>query len=319
MAIPKVELHCHIDGIVDPGMLRAMAAQGLEPPVTAEELEAAYPVDGFDAFIRWEEVQSPLEGGWRWFKPILAMHIERLKAQDVVYAEITIGSSELPRDRSQAVDQMREVRAWLDAQEAGRIQVELLVGFSRHRPPEFAEQLAERLIPLHEAGLIFGVVLAGPEQGNPASPFRRAFDRLREAGLGIEVHAGEWAGPESVWDALECSPDRIGHGVAIFDDPKLLERVQKLGVHVEMCPTSNLKTGSIDRIEDHPVRIANELGLNFSVNTDDPGAFESSMEGEFQLLRDLFGFDEADFQRIARNSLAARFQPALRGPAAELA
>ncbi|MEX0785260.1 MAG: hypothetical protein WD939_01355 [Dehalococcoidia bacterium] len=315
----KVELHCHIDGIVDAEMLRAMAAWGLEPPVSAEQLEAAYPVDGFDAFVRWEEVQSPLEGGWEWFKPILAMHIERLKAQDVVYAEIAIGSSELPRDQSEAVERMQEVRQWLNQEEAGRIQVELLVAFSRHRPPEFAEQLAERLLPLHEAGLIAGVVVAGPERGNPASPFRRALERMRDAGLGIEIHAGEWAGPESVWDALECSPHRIGHGVAVFDDPRLLEQVQKSGIHIEMCPTSNLKTGSIDRIDAHPVRIANELQLSFSVNTDDPGAFECSMESEFDLLRDLFGFDDAAFERIARNALAARFQPELRGPAAELA
>ena len=314
----KVELHCHLDGIVDPAMLRSMAAQGLDPPVSAEELAAAYPVDGFDAFIRWDEVQSPLEGGWEWFKPILATHVERLKAQDIVYAEITIGSSELPRDRGELVERMQEVREWLDGVEAGELQVEFLVGFSRHRPPEFAEALAERLIPLHKAGLIMGVVLAGPEQGNPASPFRRTFNRLREAGLGIEIHAGEWAGPESVWDALECAPDRIGHGVAVFDEPRLLERIRDSRTHLEMCPTSNLKTGAIGRIEDHPVRIAKELGLNFSVNTDDPGAFECSMESEFRLLGELFDFRTADFERIGRNALASRFQPVLRNGADKL-
>ena len=137
--------------------------------------------------------------------------------------------------------------------------------------------------------------------------------RLREAGLGIEIHAGEWCGPESVWDALKHGrPDRIGHGVSLFQDAKLLDLVQERNIHIEMCPTSNLKTGSISRIEEHPIGRARELGLNFSINTDDPGPFECSMLSEYELLADVFGFDEGDFQSVYANSLQARFQSELR-------
>ncbi len=79
-----------------------------------------------------------------------------------------------------------------------------------------------------------------------------------------------------------------------------------------MCPTSNLKTGSIKHIEDHPVRLAKELGLNYSINTDDPGPFECNLFSEYQLLTRVFGFDEEDFSQIFKNSLTARFQPQLR-------
>jgi adenosine deaminase len=175
------------------------------------------------------------------------------------------------------------------------------------------EQRGEKILALYEAGLIVGFALAGPERGNPVKPFSKALACFREAGLGIEIHAGEWCGPESVWDALEYGhPDRIGHGVSLFQEARLLEFVQEHNIHIEMCPTSNLKTGSISRIEDHPVGQAKALGLNFSINTDDPGPFECSMESEYELLANVFGFEERDFQRIYVNSLAARFQPELR-------
>jgi adenosine deaminase len=116
-----------------------------------------------------------------------------------------------------------------------------------------------------------------------------------------------------VWDALEHGfPDRIGHGTSLFRDPVLVRRFQEQGIHLEICPTSSLRTGSVERLEDHPVRLARELGLNFSISTDDPGLFECSMESEHQLLATTFRFQEADFRRLGENALGARFQPRLR-------
>jgi adenosine deaminase len=126
--------------------------------------------------------------------------------------------------------------------------------------------------------------------------------------MGIEIHAGEWCGPESVWDALEHGyPDRIGHGVSAFQDPRLLETIGERGIHIEMCPTSNLKTGSIAAIADHPIARARDLGLSIGVNTDDPGAFGCSMESEYALLAEVFGFGPADFAYLYSCALAARF------------
>jgi adenosine deaminase len=215
------------------------------------------------------------------------------------------------------VGKVRAFREWVTEQEDGEIQVEFLAAFGRTRTPVQAEAIADRILMLHEAGLVVGVALAGPERGYPVAPFRTTFARFREAGLGIEIHAGEWCGPESVWDALENGfPDRIGHGVAIFQNPALVRRFQEEQIHIEMCPTSNVKTGSVRCIAEHPVRMARDLGLSFSINTDDPGAFECSMASEYRLMAEVFDFTEADFARIRENALAARFQPALRGPAA---
>jgi adenosine deaminase len=98
--------------------------------------------------------------------------------------------------------------------------------------------------------------------------------------------------------------------VSLFQESELIALVQERGIHIEMCPTSNLQTGAIERIEDHPIGRARELGLDFSVNTDDPGAFGCSMTSEYRLLVDHFGFTEADFEALYSRSLAARFRPA---------
>jgi adenosine deaminase len=158
-----------------------------------------------------------------------------------------------------------------------------------------------------------GVAFAGPEIDFPVRPFTRSFRRFHEAGLGIEIHAGEWVGSESVWDALEYGyPDRIGHGVTLFNDPRLIEIFQERQIHIEMCPTSNLQTGSVARIEDHPIRLAYDLGLNFGINTDDPGCFLCSMNSEYNLISKVFGFDQTAWEQVYTNSLNARFQRTLR-------
>ena len=312
-SLPKAELHCHLDGIVDPAMVRSIRRDDPTFPLDADELERAYPVNSYESFFRWFVFIRSITGRLDHFYPVLDRHIERLKAQRVRYSEVMIAAGETLRDTAEAVEQVGAFRDWAHRKECGDIQVEFLVAIGRNRPPEQVEALADRILALYEAGLIVGVALAGPERGNPVKSFQRTFARFHEAGLGIEIHAGEWCGPESVWDALEYGyPDRIGHGVSLFQDDVLVDVVRERGIHVEMCPTSNLRTGSISRIEEHPVARARQLGLSFSVNTDDPGPFECSMESEYETLSKAFGFDDSDFQRIYAQTLEARFQPELR-------
>jgi len=300
LTLPKAELHCHLDGIVDPEMLRELRRRGTELPVAPEALEASYPVTDFESFLRWYVPLQPLDTRLDLYRLIIALHIERLRQQGVIYAEVMVASGELPLDPAEAVDAMAAFRAWVDAQQAGqaqqvdqtqqaqqhgKIEVELLVAFGRNRPPERAALIAERNIRLYEAGLIAGVALAGPERDFPVKPLAATFDRYHESGMGIEIHAAEWMGPESAWDALEHGhPQRIGHGTHIFDDPRLVETLLERGIHVEMCPTSNVCTGSITRLEDHPIRRAFDLGMSVSVSSDDPGAFRCTLGSEYALL-----------------------------------
>jgi len=312
-SLPKVELHCHLDGILDPKMVQEICRDDPTFPVHPEEFQKAYPVSDIESFFGWWQAIQSIEGELAYFYPILERHIERLKAQNVRYSEIMIAAGELPKDQAEAVEGLGAFRDWVNGREDGDIQIEFLVAIGRQRPPENMASLGGLVLSLYEAGLVVGVALAGPEICNPVKPFQSTFARLHEAGMGIEIHAGEWCGPESIWDALAHGyPDRIGHGVSLFQDPRLVDTFQERQLHFELCPTSNLKTGSISRMEDHPVRQALDLGLNFSVNTDDPGVFECSMGSEYEILKSVFDFDESDLLRVYTNSLEARFQADLR-------
>jgi adenosine deaminase len=197
-ALSKVELHCHLDGILDPSMARDLRRSDPAFPILPEEFEGAYPITDIQSFFGWWDFIRPIEGTLTYFYPILGKHIERLKAQKVRYAEVMIAAGELPRDSAEAVERVRAFRGWVNRQEAGDIQIEFLVAIGGHRAPEAVEKLAGCILALHKAALIVGVALAGPEIGHPVRPFRRTLARFHEAGLGIEIHAGEWCGPESV-------------------------------------------------------------------------------------------------------------------------
>lgn len=313
--IPKVELHCHLDGIVSPAMIRSILQNGGTFPLNPDELEQAYPIQGFDSFWNWWAYMKPHRGQLDYYHPVIQHYIAELKSQNVRYFELMISSGEIPNDPVEAVDKVTAFREWVNECEAGEIQVEFLVAFGRNRSMEQILPVESKILALFEAGLIVGASLAGPEPGYPVKPLTHTFARFHEAGLGIEIHAGEWVGAESVRDALEHGyPNRIGHGTSLFTDPELIKLFQEKQIHIEMCPTSNLLTGGISRIEEHPLRKARDLGLNFSINSDDPGVFLCSVESEYQLAIDVFGFTEDDLLQISHNALAARFQQTLRPP-----
>lgn len=312
-AIPKIELHCHLDGILDCEMLKDILKENADFPVDPEQFAKSYPVNSIESFSRWFDFVRPFEHKLECFYPILERHFRRLKEQHVVYTEIMITGGQLPADPQAAIDSVARLREWVNRQESERFQVQFLLAVGRQKTAEKFAFLADRTIALFRAGLIAGFALAGPEQGNPVRPFASTMDRLKDAGLPIEIHAGEWCGPESVRDALQYGhPLRIGHAVTLFQDPELLEDVLRRGIHIEMCPTSNVLTNSVASIQEHPIRQAVEAGMSISINTDDPGAFQCSMTGEYEVLARTFGFEEETFRAIFEHSLKARFPQALR-------
>lgn len=313
-SVPKAELHCHMDGVVDPAILLALGARGEVLPLQTARLEAVYPVDTFERFIAYFEAGQPLAGRLDLYRGIVEIQLARLRAQRTVYVELMVASGELSLDPEAAVDALAAFREWLEtacapAEGRERIEFELLIAFNRKRPPEHAARVATRNLRLWDAGLIGGIALAGPETGAPVAPLAAVFDRYHEAGVGIEIHAAEWCGSESAWDALQHGhPRRLGHATHVFDDPKLVDEIRTRGIHLEMCPTSNVCTGSIARLEDHPLRHAIDLGLSVSLSTDDPGAFRNSLAGEYAIAASVFGFSAAELARLTENALAARFR-----------
>ncbi|MBD3646119.1 MAG: hypothetical protein HUJ31_01440 [Pseudomonadales bacterium] len=303
----KVELHCHLDGLLDPEMLRRLAGSGYDIDPTA--LDAVLPVTTKEDWIdRYIPAHDAILDAFPDLRPaILEEHIRRLIDQNVIYAEIMLSGVFAPPSLEQSMDLVRKYRACADHASRDAIQVEFVCAICR-ADREVVQRKVEWIIELHKAGLICGFAIACEEDACTIESLADLFDQLHDTGMGIEIHAGEWLGADTVRDAIDWGhPHRIGHGVHGFEDPALIDLLQARDIHLEFCPTSNLKTGAIAHIEDHPINVARQRGMNFSINTDDPGAFSCSMTSEFELLERTFGFTGETFDAVLNNSLRSAF------------
>jgi adenosine deaminase len=156
-----------------------------------------------------------------------------------------------------------------------------------------------------DGAISFGI--GGDEAGGPALPLREAFAYARDAGLRLTAHAGETDGPESIRAALEIGAERIGHGIRAVDDPDLMRRLREEQIPLEVCITSNVKTGAVASLEAHPVRKLFDAGVPITLNTDDPGVFETDLAREFGLAREVFGFSEIELATVMRTAEQFRF------------
>jgi len=306
----KAELHCHIDGVLDPAMLDELARGGEPLAIDPAALGAHHPVRSVEQWLHGygSLVDPATHPRDRWLPRLLELHLARLRTQNVVYTEILVISLLFVRsDEAALVDFFAELAARARAAAGPALRVELVICIGRGPPDKLARQLP-RITALRRAGLIRGVALAGLEAEHPVRPLRPILDAFRDLGLGIEIHAGELAGVDSVQDALRHgAPDRLGHAIAAFSDDAVVAEIAERGIHIEFCPSSNLALGVVRRIEDHPIARAHALGLSFSINTDDPGPFACSMTSELQLVADTFGLGAADLARIFDNTMQAAF------------
>ena len=312
--LPKAELHCHLLGVISPALLRRIERDGGRSLAPPEALDPLWPVSSLASFQSWIEALKPYQtAGPEFMRPVLAAQVQAFASQHVVYAEIMLSPAMFPREKDALLSAFHRWREWAFEMESGRVQIEFLLVVPRTLSVEALERDTALFLELRRKELICGVALVGIEIGESLARFAPWFRRWRDAGLGIEVHAGEHSGPESVWDTLEhAAPDRLGHAISAFQDEGLLERISAAGIHIEFCLTSNLRTEAVTDLGKHPIRLARERRLSFSLNTDDPGAFDCSMVGEYRQAADAFGFTREDFEWIFSQSLAARFAPKLR-------
>ena len=311
--VPKAELHCHMGLAIDAAMLRTAQQRGVALPFAPEDLEARLPVRDWAHFGEINDFMRPLRSP-QWpglYALFMQLHIERLRVQNVRYTEIAIGlplRNGIPPAEAEWRSVYGSFRAIADAHCGPEMRVEFVGSLWRSDSAEAFAVLVPSVIRMFEEGLIVGIQFVG-EESHPIRPFQRSIAELREAGVGIEIHAGEFLGAASVREALTYGrPDRIGHGLGLFDDPELLAHVRDEQIHVELCPTSNVRTGAVASLEAHPLRRALDLGLNFSINTDDPGIFGCSLESEYRLATDAFGFTVRDLEGVTENAIRSRFR-----------
>jgi aminodeoxyfutalosine deaminase len=202
--------------------------------------------------------------------------------------------------------------------ERGRLRGEQEFGISlfwifdavRHFGVEEAARVfhkAAELAPRHPS--IIGIGIGGDERRTGAEPFRELYAEARGSGLHLTVHAGETVGPEGIWSALNIGAERIGHALSARHDRELLEILSQKQVPLEICITSNLRTGCCTRLEEHPVREYFENGLMTTLNSDDPAIFGSNLCDEYLLAHRHFQLTNEHLRELAGNSIEASFLP----------
>jgi aminodeoxyfutalosine deaminase len=296
--MPKAELHLHLEGSVEPETLHE-----LDPATPVEQFRAIYSYDDFDAFLRafgaiGKRLRTPADYGH-----ITRRLLERLAAQNVRYAEIIVAAGVVLWKGQEFAPIFEAIR---ETAEGSPVEVRWILDAVRQFGVEPARRVAELAAERIGQGVVaFGI--GGSEERGPAEWFTEVFAFAREAGLHLTAHAGESMGSESVWAALELGAERIGHGIAAARDARLMEELRARDIPLEICITSNLVTGVVKRLEDHPVRRLFEAGVPITLATDDPAMFGCTLTGEYRLTAGRFGFSEAELRGIAENGFRYAF------------
>jgi adenosine deaminase/aminodeoxyfutalosine deaminase len=306
LALPKAELHLHLEGSIAPATLLELRQRHGEA-ATLAEADALYNFADFSGFLNaFKDVTGHLRTPDD-YELITYRLMEKLKAQNILHAEVTVSVGV-------ALWRKQDFPAIFEGLERGRQRGERDFGISllwifdaiRQFGPEKAQPVLDLAIQFRDRNVIaFGI--GGDELKGPPELFPEVFARAAEHGLHLVAHAGESAGPESIWGALNLKAERIGHGLTAGQDPELMEELAERQVPIEICVTSNLRTGCCTELSQHPVRRYFDEGLMVTLNSDDPAMFRTSLVDEYRLVQEHFGFSDDHLRELARNSFEASF------------
>lgn len=304
--LPKVEIHLHLEGAIPPAALWELVLKyhGQREVGAFSDLAGKFRYRDFTHFIdTWIWVGRFLRE-YEDYRFVAAEIARDLVGQNVKYAEIFYSPS---RDSAKHLNAGRITEAIVEGLQKCRkdMTARLVADIVRDNGPEEAMRMVEDVREVKSLG-VAGIGLGGTEFLYPAEPFRAVYERARQVGFRTTVHAGETLGAESIWAAVRLlKADRIGHGIRAGEDERLLQDLLERRVPLEVCPVSNLRTGVVARMTDHPIADFYRRGLNVCVNTDDPKMFNTSLENEFSALIDTFGFGAGDIAALTGNAIEA--------------
>jgi len=329
--LPKAELHLHLEGTVDPATLAELSRRHPTPlstpnnrytniadsgrVFTEEEARELYSYQSFTGFLlAFKAVTERLRTADD-YELVTYRMMQKLRAQRVRHAEVYV---------SVGVIHWRggEFAPLFEGLEEGRKRGERDFGMSlywifdavRHFGREAAERVLDETLAIRKTSdSIVGIGLGGDERKAPPGLFREVYARAASEGLRTTVHAGETVGPESVWSAIrELKADRIGHGLHVWADPALVASLAEKQIPVEICISSNIRTGCCRSAEEHPLRKLFDAGTLVTLNTDDPEMFHTDLGQEYQIAQHALSFSDQELRELAMNSFQASFLPETR-------
>jgi aminodeoxyfutalosine deaminase len=307
--LPKAELHLHLEGAVEPATLVELRRNHGEN-ATLADTEPLYRYTDFPSFLlAFKEVSAHLRGPGD-YELVTYRLMQQLKEENVLHAEVYIAVGV-------CLYRKQDFTAIFEGLERGRSRgardfgVSLLWIFdaTRHFGVEEAQKVFELAVRYKDRHVV-GVGIGGDEVKAPPELFRGVYGYAESNGLRLTAHAGETAPAESIWGALNLHAERIGHGLTAAQDADLIEELAYRQIPVEICLTSNVRTGCCKSVADHPVKSYFDQGLMVTLNTDDPGLFGTTLAREYQLAQETFGFTDEHLRELARNSFEASFLPA---------
>ncbi len=316
-ALPKAELHLHIEGSLEPEMMFALAQRnGVALPWdSVEATRAAYAFSDLQSFLDLYYAGAAALLHERDFHELAMAYFARAHEDGVVHAELFF-DPQTHTARGVAFETVLDglERACEEARERWGISSRLILCFLRHlSEAEGFDTLAQALPHIAR---IHGVGLDSSEKGHPPAKFERLFARCRELGLHVVAHAGEEGPPAYIVEALDLlQVERIDHGVRAAEDAALLERLAREQVPLTVCPLSNIKLCVFPQLEAHNLKQLLDAGLKITINSDDPAYFGGYIGQNYLETAQALQLSRAELKRIARNSLEASFVPeSLRAP-----
>jgi adenine deaminase len=308
-ALPKAELHLHLEGSFEPELMFAIAQRNrVEIPYrSAAEVRAAYRFSNLQDFLDIYYAGASVLLHEEDFYDLTHAYLKRVAADNVRHVEVFF-DPQTHTDRG--VPFKTVVDGISKALQAGEaefgVTAKLILSFLRHLPEEAAFDTFREAEPFLDRFVAVG--LDSSEVGHPPSKFARVFAAARAAGLKLVAHAGEEGPPDYVWEALDVlKVDRIDHGNRSLEDAKLVERLAGDGVTLTVCPLSNLKLCVVPDLKQHPIKRMLELGLKPTVNSDDPAFFGGYVGDNFRAIAAALPLSRTDLAALAANSFAGSF------------
>lgn len=308
--MPKVELHLHIEGSLEPELMFDLAQRnGIDIPfASVAEVHQAYNFNNLQEFLDIYYQGMNVLQTEQDFYDLTWAYLKKIASQNVIHTEIFFdpqGHTERGISFETVINGI--TRALDDAREKLGISSHLIMSFLRHLSEEDAFKTLNESLPFKNK--IKGVGLDSSELGHPPSKFERVFAKAREEGYEIAVaHAGEEGPPEYIWEALNLlNVDRIDHGNRSLEDEVLVKRLIKEGKALTVCPLSNLKLCVVHDLKQHPLKRMLNLGLKATVNSDDPSYFGGYMNENYLSIANALHLDKDDILTLARNAIEASF------------